>query len=95
MIFIAWIAFILLEKNKLDSYKKVCKNKDFCNAVGPSEYIKILDFNQNQKSGKPMENVRKNRDINFATHAALNNSLVLGPNYQQQNFFRKSINDRN
>ena len=28
------------------------KNKDFCNIVMPSEYTKILKFNQNQKSDK-------------------------------------------
>ena len=29
---------------------KVCENKDFCNAVMPSEDTKILKFNQDYKS---------------------------------------------
>ena len=37
-------------KSKLESHKKVCKNKDFCNVIMPSEDTKILEFNQNQKS---------------------------------------------
>ena len=39
-------------KNKLESHKKVCDNKEFCNIVMPSEDTKILEFNQNQKSDK-------------------------------------------
>ena len=35
-------------KNKLESYKKACENKDFCNIVMPSEDPKILEFNQYQ-----------------------------------------------
>ena len=31
---------------------KICENKDFCNVIMPSEDIKILEFNQNQKSDK-------------------------------------------
>ena len=33
-------------KNKRESHKKVCKNKDFCNIVMSSEDTKILEFNQ-------------------------------------------------
>ena len=33
-------------ENKGESHKKVCKNKDFCNIVMPSEDTKILKFNQ-------------------------------------------------
>ena len=32
--------------------KKVCENKDFCNAAMPFEDTKILEFNQYQKSDK-------------------------------------------
>ena len=32
-------------RNKLESHKKVCENKDFCNIVMPSADTKILDFN--------------------------------------------------
>ena len=32
-------------RNKLESYKKVCENKDFCNLAMPSEDTKILRFN--------------------------------------------------
>ena len=39
-------------ENKLESCKKVCKNKYFCNIVMLSEDTKILHFNQNQKSDK-------------------------------------------
>ena len=35
-------------------HKKVCKNKDVCNIITSSEdtKMKILDFDQYQKSGK-------------------------------------------
>ena len=39
-------------KTKLESHKKVCENKDFCNVIMPSEDTKILEFNQYQKSDK-------------------------------------------
>ena len=39
-------------KNNLESHKKVCENKDFCNIVMPSEGTKILEFNQNHKYEK-------------------------------------------
>ena len=32
-------------ENKLKSLEKVCKNKDFCGIVMPSEKDKILEFN--------------------------------------------------
>ena len=38
-------------KYKLKSHKKVCKNKDFCNFLMPSEDTKT-EFNQYQKSDK-------------------------------------------
>ena len=31
-------------KNKIESHKKLCENKDFCNVVMPSEDNKILEF---------------------------------------------------
>ena len=40
-----------LRNKKLESHKKVCENKDFCNLVMPKD-VKVLDFNQNQKSDK-------------------------------------------
>ena len=39
-------------ESKRESHKKVCKNIDFCNAIMPSQYTKILEFNQYQKSEK-------------------------------------------
>ena len=39
-------------KNKIESHKKVCENKDFCSVVKPSEDAKILQCNQYQKSDK-------------------------------------------
>ena len=42
----------LNSKNQLESHKKVCENKDFCNVIMPSEDTKILEFDQYQKSHK-------------------------------------------
>ena len=39
-------------KNKLESYKRVCKNKGFCNVIITSKGTKTLGFNQYQKSDK-------------------------------------------
>ena len=39
-------------ENECESHKKVCGSKDFGIAVMPSEDIKILEFNQYQKSYK-------------------------------------------
>ena len=36
--------------NKLESLKKICKNKDFCGVAMPSEDTKMLEFDENQKS---------------------------------------------
>ena len=32
-------------EKKLESHKKVCENKDFCNVIMPYEDTKILEFN--------------------------------------------------
>ena len=49
--FVPWIFFIRLkQKNKLESHKNLCENKDFWNIVISSEYTKILEFYQYQKS---------------------------------------------
>ena len=37
-------------ENKLKSHEKVCKNKDFCGIVLPTEKGTILEFNQYMKS---------------------------------------------
>ena len=39
-------------ENKLQSCKRVCENKDFCDIIMPSEDTKLLEFNQYQKSDK-------------------------------------------
>ena len=39
-------------KNKPESHKKLCKNKDFCGVAMPSEDTKIFEFNHHQESGK-------------------------------------------
>ena len=39
-------------KTKLESYKKVCESKDFCNFVMTSEGTEILEFNQYYKCDK-------------------------------------------
>ena len=41
------------QKTKLESYKKVCENKEFCNIlIIPPVETKISEFNQYQKSDK-------------------------------------------
>ena len=45
LIFIVWIVFIPLEQKKVESYKKICENKDLCNVM-LSEDTKILEFYQ-------------------------------------------------
>ena len=39
-------------KNRLESHKRVCENKDFGNIIMPSEDTKILEFNQSHNSDK-------------------------------------------
>ena len=39
-------------KNKLESHKRVRKNKDFCNVIMPTEDTEILEINKYQKSDK-------------------------------------------
>ena len=36
------------EKNKLESHKKLCENKNFCDVAMPPEDTKVLEFNQYQ-----------------------------------------------
>ena len=52
VIFLTWTVFSRLEKRKLQSNKKVCENKDFCNIVMLSEDAKIIEFNLYQESDK-------------------------------------------
>ena len=53
MVFIVWIVFILLEqKNKLESHKKTCKIKDFCETVMSSVKNERLKFNEYMKWDK-------------------------------------------
>ena len=52
MTFIVWIVFIPLEQETLESHKKVCENKNFCNVIIPIKDTKILECNQYQKSDK-------------------------------------------
>ena len=42
VIFIVSIAYIPIEQKKLESYKKVSENNDFCNVIMLSEDDKIL-----------------------------------------------------
>ena len=46
------LILFFLNRKKLDSDKKICENKDFCNVNMFSQDIKILEFNQYQKSDK-------------------------------------------
>ena len=41
-------------ENKLESQKKTCENKDFCNVNIPSDDTKILEFSQYQKCDKAL-----------------------------------------
>ena len=53
VIFIAWIAFIILQqKTKLQFHKRACENKDFCKIIMPSEDTKNVESSQYQKSDK-------------------------------------------
>ena len=40
------------KENKLESNKKACENKDFYNVIKSSKEIKVLEFNQYEKSDK-------------------------------------------
>ena len=42
----------LENKNKVESHKRICENKDFCNVIMGSEDSKILEFNQYKNSDK-------------------------------------------
>ena len=46
------LILFFLNRKKLDSDEKICENKDFCNVNMFSQDIKILEFNQYQKSDK-------------------------------------------
>ena len=41
LIFVVSTVFIPLEQQKLESYKKVCENKNLCNVIMPSEDTEI------------------------------------------------------
>ena len=47
-------------KNKLDSHKRVCENKDFCNIIMHLEGTQILEFNQYLKYEKAPFNIYAN-----------------------------------
>ena len=58
MIFIVWIAFILLQqKTNVNLIKKVCENKDFFHVLMPFEDTKISELNQYQKPDKALFNI--------------------------------------
>ena len=53
VIFIVWIAFILLQQKKnLNHIKNYVKIKKFCNVIMPSEDTETVEFNQYQKYHK-------------------------------------------
>ena len=39
-------------KNKLETHKKICKNRDYCHIEMPNEDNKIIKYNQGEKSIK-------------------------------------------
>ena len=45
-LFLFELSSFFQKKKKLESRKKVCENKDFCNIVMSSKNTKILEFNQ-------------------------------------------------
>ena len=45
----------LATENQLQSHKRVCENKDFCNIIMPSDDTKILEFKQYHKSDKAIK----------------------------------------
>ena len=49
---VTFIVFITLQQKKLESHKKVCKNKKLRNFIVPFDDTKILEINQYQKSDK-------------------------------------------
>ena len=53
-------------KNKLESHKKVCENKYFCNVVIASGNTKVLEFNHFRKSDK----------VSFIIYADLESLIV-------------------
>ena len=74
VIIIVLIVFIRLEQtNKLESNIKVWEDKDFCNALMPSEN-KILESNQNRKSDKAP----------FIIYADLESVKIIEKNHIQQ-----------
>ena len=41
-------------KNKLESHKKICENRNYCNVEMSNEYNKIIKYNQGEKSIKSL-----------------------------------------
>ena len=54
-------------KNKLESHKRVCENKGYCNLIMPFEDTKILEFNQYQKSDKASFTIHTDLECIIAT----------------------------
>ena len=52
VIVVVSIVSISLDQKKVESHKKLCENKDFCNIVMSSDNTKILEFNQYKKTDK-------------------------------------------
>ena len=46
------LSSFIWNKNKFESREKMCKKKNICNIVMPSEDTKMLEFNQYHKSDK-------------------------------------------
>ena len=51
VIVVVSVVSISFDKKKVESHKKLCEKKDFCNIVMSSEDNKILEFNQYKKNG--------------------------------------------
>ena len=67
---------------KLESCKKVCENKDFCNVVIPSEDTKIVELDQYQRSNKAP--YITNADLE-SPQERLMDVKIFQKNYLQQN----------
>ena len=48
-------------ENKLKSHEKICKNKDFCGPVMPSEKDKIVEFKQYMNAKITQKNLQQQK----------------------------------
>ena len=76
-----------LHSFKLESHKKVCEIKDFCNIAMPSIDIKILEFNQYQKSDKTPFIIYADLECLIEKIDGCKNNLKIYPQQKQMNIY--------